>query len=185
MISFVFATYNNTGLSEDVTATIEEDPKTITATFPIETNVTALIPTIEVSGSVTVSPSGSQDFSSAVTYTVTAEDESTVAYTANITVETSDEKQVLSFVFGATDNDALSNDITTTINEADKSISASVPYGTAITSLTPTIEVSALATVSPTGSQDLSSWNTANVTFCEDFSPFLTTDQLPALGCFE
>ncbi len=60
----------------------------ITATLPAGTDATKLVPTITLSPKATVSPATgtAQDFSKAVTYTVTAEDGSTQAYNVAITV---------------------------------------------------------------------------------------------------
>jgi hypothetical protein len=76
------------GLTPAVTGTINETSKTITATVPAGTNRTALVPTITVSANATVSPlSGvATDFTSAVTYTVTAQDGTTQAYTVTVSV---------------------------------------------------------------------------------------------------
>ena len=63
---------------------------TISKTFPCKgTNVSNLIPTITHTG-VSISPASgvSTNFSSPVTYTVTAEDGSTKSYTVNVTVGT-------------------------------------------------------------------------------------------------
>lgn len=80
MISFVFE-----GLSPRVEATITGTA--ITAEVPNGTDLTALVPTIEVAMAATVAPASgvAQDFSSPVTYTVTAEDGTTQEYTATIT----------------------------------------------------------------------------------------------------
>ncbi|MDO5977261.1 BspA family leucine-rich repeat surface protein [Flavivirga jejuensis] len=164
ILSFIFASENNSILSESVTATITESDKTISAIFPNGSDVKSLTPKIEVSELATVSPTGAQDFTTGVTYTVTAEDGSTQAYRASVSVEESTGKQILSFIFTTEANTVLSEAITATIDEAGKSISASVPYGTVITSLTPTIEVSQLATISPIGAQDYTSPVTYTVT---------------------
>ena len=60
----------------------------ITATLPAGTDATKLVPTITLSPKATVSPATgtAQDFSKAVTYTVTAEDGSTQAYNVAVTV---------------------------------------------------------------------------------------------------
>ena len=60
----------------------------IAATVPAGTDITKLVPTITLSDKATVSPASGavQDFSKSVTYTVTAEDGSTQAYTVNVTV---------------------------------------------------------------------------------------------------
>jgi len=63
---------------------------TVAITMPYGTNVTALVPSIALSPGATVSPlSGvAQDFTSSVTYTVTAANASTKPYTVTITVST-------------------------------------------------------------------------------------------------
>jgi outer membrane protein assembly factor BamB len=77
------------GLTPAVAATVDATTKTITATLPVGTDVTKLVPTMAVSPKATVSPASgvAQDFSKTVTYTVTAEDGSTQAYSTTITVE--------------------------------------------------------------------------------------------------
>jgi hypothetical protein len=76
------------GLTPAVTGTINETDKTIAATVPAGTSRTALVPTITVSANATVSPlSGvATDFTSPVTYTVTAHDGTTQAYTVTVSV---------------------------------------------------------------------------------------------------
>jgi len=78
--SFVFE-----GLSPRVEATISGT--SVTAEVPNGTDLTALVPTIEVAMAATVAPASgvAQDFSTPVTYTVTAEDGTTQDYTATIT----------------------------------------------------------------------------------------------------
>ncbi len=80
--SFIFS-----DLDPAVEATISGTD--IAATLPFDTDVTALAPTIAISAEATVSPASgaAQDFSAPVTYTVTAEDESTQAYTVTVTLE--------------------------------------------------------------------------------------------------
>ncbi|GAB3777034.1 hypothetical protein GCM10028818_23540 [Spirosoma horti] len=81
-------TFSLAALSPAVTGNIDATAKTISATVATGTDVTKLVPTITLSDKATVSPATgvAQDFSKAVTYTVTAEDGSTQAYTANVTV---------------------------------------------------------------------------------------------------
>ena len=69
---------------------INESAKTIAVSVPVGTDVTALVPTITVSEKATVSPSSGvkQDFTDPVTYTVTAEDGSTVEYIVTVTIGT-------------------------------------------------------------------------------------------------
>lgn len=89
--SFKFA-----GLTPAVTATINEAGKTIAATLPAGSSVTALIPTIAVSEDASVSPTSgtAQNFTNPVTYTVTAEDGSKQTYTVTVTVEEEEEEIV-------------------------------------------------------------------------------------------
>jgi formylglycine-generating enzyme required for sulfatase activity len=89
--AFSFNADDNTALSSDITGTISGTE--ITATVPYGTDVTGLIVTFTTSGtSVTVdsvaqtSGTTENDFTSAVTYTVTAEDGSTQDYTVTVTV---------------------------------------------------------------------------------------------------
>ena len=87
--SFSFTAAANSALSADVTATISGT--NITATVPLVTNVTALIATFTTTGAAVsvgnttqVSATTANDFSSAVTYTVTAADGSTQDYTVSV-----------------------------------------------------------------------------------------------------
>ncbi|WP_234859276.1 leucine-rich repeat domain-containing protein [Aquimarina aquimarini] len=61
----------------------------------------------------------------------------------------STEKQITTFSFLATDNEALNTDVKTTINLEAKTITAEVPFATDLTALQPTITISAAATVNP------------------------------------
>jgi eukaryotic-like serine/threonine-protein kinase len=76
-------------LSPAVDATIDATSKTISATVPAGTDVTKLVPTITISDKATVSPATgvATDFSKEVSYTVTAEDGSTVIWKVNVTKE--------------------------------------------------------------------------------------------------
>lgn len=69
-----------------VTGTISG--KAIALTVPFGTNVTALVPTIEISPKATISPATgvAQNFTSPVKYTVTAEDGSKAEYTVTLTI---------------------------------------------------------------------------------------------------
>ncbi|HPI88453.1 MAG TPA: lamin tail domain-containing protein [Spirochaetota bacterium] len=86
LTSFSFASLGVTGL-------IDEDADTIAATVPSGTDVTALVATftfngesVSVNGTVQASGTTANNFSSGVTYTVTATDGSTVEYTVTVTV---------------------------------------------------------------------------------------------------
>jgi Domain of unknown function (DUF5018)/IPT/TIG domain/NHL repeat len=74
------------GLSPAVTGVI--DGVNITLIVPLNTNVTALVPTIAISAKATISPATglAQNFTSPVTYTVTAEDGTTQAYSVSAVI---------------------------------------------------------------------------------------------------
>jgi len=75
-------------LSPAVAGVIDNTAKTISATLPAGTDATKLVPTLTTSAKATVSPASgaAQDFTKAVTYTVTAEDGSTQTYSVTVTV---------------------------------------------------------------------------------------------------
>ncbi|PKV51195.1 leucine rich repeat (LRR) protein [Aquimarina sp. MAR_2010_214] len=149
--AFVFTTSLNNALTEDVTAVIDENAYTITVTVPYGTNVTALQPSITLSAQATVAPGNemAQDFTNARNYTVTAQDGSKQAYTVTVIVVSNTEKAITSFVFTASQNNALSADVTATIDETTHTITATVPSGTDMTALKPSITLSSQATVTP------------------------------------
>jgi hypothetical protein len=137
------------GLTPAVTATI--NGTAITATVPYGTSVTALVATftttgasVKVGSTVQVSGTTQNDFTNPVTYTVTAADNSTQNYTVTVTVGSNTAALITSFNF-------TSLSVTGTINNTPNphTVSLTVPYGTNVTGLTPTIAVSPGATVSP------------------------------------
>ncbi|MFA5050886.1 MAG: DUF5018 domain-containing protein [Patescibacteria group bacterium] len=132
--SFDFAAYA-------VVGAINEDTKTIVATLPYGTDVTALVPMITTTGK-TVSPASgaAQDFTDPVAYTVTAEDKSTQTYTVAITVAANPAKAITDFSFKG-----LGAGV---INETNHVITVTVPFGTKVNALTPTIVINGVA-VSP------------------------------------
>ncbi len=71
----------------DVTGHVNEGARTISLRVPFGTDVTDLVPTIVTTGWFVSPASGdAQDFTDPVTYTVFAEDESTVDYVVTVTV---------------------------------------------------------------------------------------------------
>ena len=135
------------GLNPAVNASISGT--TISVAVPMATDITALAPSITVSAKATVSPASgaAQNFSSAVTYTVTAEDGTTQKYTVTVT-KTADPKStakdILTFSFNA-----LSPAVNATIDAAGKTIKATLAAGADATKLVPTITLSPKATISP------------------------------------
>ncbi len=111
---------------------------TVALTVPYGTAVTALTPTIVITGaSVSPASGAAQDFTNPVTYTVTAADGSTKAYTVMVTAAKNTAKDITSFTILGISGTVGANTVTLT-----------VPYGTPVTALTPTI-VHTGASVSP------------------------------------
>lgn len=130
-------------VSPNIEASI--DDKNIVAIMPFGTDVTNLVPVISVSDKATVNPASGEpkDFTQPVSYTVTAEDGSQAVYSATVIVKAkSSEKRILSFRFASLDLNA-------TIDESTKVIKATVPMGTDVSALVPTIIVSSGANIDP------------------------------------
>lgn len=71
----------------DVQATINQTDKTITATLPLGTSLTALTPTVAGENIASYTPQGAQDFSAPVQYTVLSAAGKSVTYTVTLSVE--------------------------------------------------------------------------------------------------
>jgi len=141
-----FTSGNNSSLSSTVTCSISGTA--ISCSVPYGTVVTGLVATfnstgdsIKVGNTVQISGSTANDFANAVTYTVTAEDETTQNYTVTVTVAAASDKSITSFVFKAANNSVLSSDITGTVYQNSHTIGASVPAGTSVTALCPTVTI--------------------------------------------
>ena len=76
------------GITPAVNCTIDAVTKVISGTLPASADLTKLVPTLTLSPKATVTPATGvvQDFSKAVTYTVTAEDGTTQVYSTTMTV---------------------------------------------------------------------------------------------------
>ena len=117
--------------------------------------------TLEYSPSQTASPDAGE--SATVTVTVTAQDGSTVLnYVVTVTRAASSSKAITAFYFA-------SLDVAAAINQTAHTIAATVPYGTAVTSLVPTITHTG-ASVSPASgaAQDFTGQVTYTVTAQDD-----------------
>nr|MBA3457669.1 hypothetical protein [Deltaproteobacteria bacterium] len=167
LTSFVFHDATNVDLSADALATINGN--LIAATVPFGTNVTALVATF-VHGGATVTVGGTvqesgltpNNFTSPVTYTVTAADGGTRAYVITVTVAPSPAKDLTAFAFLDASNTALAADVTATINGT--AIAVTVPFGTDVTALVatftttgPTVTVGGAVQVSGTSANDFAS----------------------------
>ncbi|MFA9464135.1 MAG: DUF5018 domain-containing protein, partial [Velocimicrobium sp.] len=173
--------FNFGGLTPGVAGTINETNKTVSVAVPYGTDVTALVPTILHTGA-SVSPNSNvaQDFTSAVTYTVTAEDGMSQNYSVTVTVAKNPAKAITSFNFGG-----LTPGVAGTINETNKTVSVAVPYGTDVTALVPTI-LHTGASVSPNSNvaQDFTNAVTYTVTaedgMSQNYSVTVTVAKNPA-----
>jgi parallel beta-helix repeat protein len=150
----------------------------ITASVPFGTDL-KLAPSITTSLKATVSPASGtvQDFSKAITYTVTAEDATTQSYTVTVSVGAapkSSAKDITGFAFNG-----LSPAVACAISGT--SITATLPAGTDATKLVPTITTSAKATVSPaTGAAQDFSKDVAYTVTAEDGSTQVYTAKITA-----
>jgi hypothetical protein len=116
-----------------VVGTINETYKTIAVTMPYGTNVTSLVATFTTTGAgvkigsdVQTSGTTSNDFSDPVVYTVAAANASTQDYTITVTLATSSSKEITWFSL---------NNVVGTINQTNRTIAVTLPYGTSVTSL--------------------------------------------------
>tara|TARA_R110000868_G_scaffold14075_9_gene65763 strand:- start:10581 stop:12125 length:1545 start_codon:yes stop_codon:yes gene_type:complete len=155
--SFVFKAIDNDAITLDVTAIINEANKTISATVANGTDIKALMPTLVVSDKAITGPSGAKNFSSPVDYVVSAEDGTSATYSVTVGIALNSTKEIISFAFRKEDNQLYGDDtVTATIDEENKTITATVSYSANAALLIPSIVVSSNASVSPDVSQDFS-----------------------------
>lgn len=135
IVSFDF---QNAILAED--ATIDADAATVSLLAINGADLTNQTAVIELSTGASTSDSYT-DFSSPVTYTVTAEDGTEKVWTVTATVSTilNDEADILTFT--------IPNMIDVGIDYTDTTITVNMPYGTNAAALTPAFTLSAGATV--------------------------------------
>lgn len=124
---------------------IDEAEHMITLTMPNGTDVTALQPVISINGVAVIPASGDyQDFSSPVTYTVTAYDNSIQDYTVTVTIAVDPAgKSITDFYISG------QKEGSTIIDESARTIRVTMPYGTDVTLLTPAIITITGISVSP------------------------------------
>ena len=151
--AFVFRADNNTALTMDINANINETDNRITATVPFGTDISALRPEIAISDKASVSNGTVNDFTEIVKITVTAEDGSTATYDVVISIEPNNANTILSFTFSLTEN-PIAITIVGEIDEENQTITFETPLGTDISSLLPQIQTSTGAGFSPEGRQD-------------------------------
>ena len=168
--------------SPAATGVIDETFHTIAVTVPFGTDVTALTPTITFTGaSVSLASGLTTDFTSPVVYTVTAADSSTQAYVVTVTVAPppSFPKAITAFAFSSPAASGV-------VNETLHTIAVTVPFGTDVTALAPTIAITG-ASVSPLSAapQNFTSPVTYTVTAADaSTQPYVVTVTVagPAIG---
>ncbi|MFA6145924.1 MAG: hypothetical protein WC697_01150, partial [Patescibacteria group bacterium] len=136
------------GLNPKVTGDINKTDYTVTLNVPSGTDLTVLVPTIVTNGKyigenpVIIPASGApQDFTNPVTYTVTAGNGDTQPYVVTVNVTPSSAKAITAFTIP----DQVG---VTTINETDHTVNLTMPFGTDVTALIPTITIAGVS-VSP------------------------------------
>jgi hypothetical protein len=142
------------GLNPEVDGAVDNTNYAINLLVPTGTDLTKLIPTISISDGATISPNTgiAEDFTNPVTYTVTAQDGSTQNYTVTVTTsvpgqtgETQGSSNVInSFVLGG-----LNPQVAGVIDTNGHTVTLTVPVGTDVTNLIPTITISSGATIYP------------------------------------
>jgi hypothetical protein len=163
---------------DGVDGIINADAKTVTVTLPWGTDLANLTPAITFSPDAAVDPAPGepQDFSNGpVPYTVTAEDTTTTAeWIVTVALETpSSEAAITGFTVAGVGGDIGGDTITVT-----------VPWGTNLNSLSPTIIVSDKATVSPESDtpQDFSNGAVAYTVTAQDGDTKATWNVTVELG---
>ena len=146
--AFRFAAASNAGVASDIVAAI--NGTTIVAGVPSGTAVGALVATfsttgtiVRVAGTAQISGTTPNNFSSPVTYQVTAADGTTQSYSVTVVVAPRTAKAITSYQFLSASTPGLGADITATINGT--SIAATVPADTPVTELTATFSTTGMS----------------------------------------
>jgi hypothetical protein len=112
---------------------IDEAAKTITVTVPYGTDLTAMTATATHTGdSISPDPAAAKSYAGPVSYRVSAADGSTQDYTVTVTVMSDTAKAITAF--------SITNPVSAegVIDEAAKTVTVTVPYGTDLTAMTAT-----------------------------------------------
>ena len=131
--SFTFDKARNPRLAQSVSGTINNTARTILVELPSGTNLVGLIASFVTTG-VRVAANGiqqtsgvtSNNFTAPLTYSVTAEDNSTFSYTVTVSIVTS--ASMVSFSIERANNPSLPNSIPFTIDETNHTITGSMLY---------------------------------------------------------
>jgi len=150
---FKFEIADNNNLSEDIYGTIDVENKVINVLFPAHTSLINLTPTISVPQGVIISPSSKvqQDFSKPNVYTLSGEGYITTEYTLYASVKESENADIISFNFLASNNSQLKENIMAVIQ--GKTIKVQISDTADLSALIPSIEIPQGASISPAGDQ--------------------------------
>ncbi|HWR61785.1 MAG TPA: Ig-like domain-containing protein, partial [Clostridia bacterium] len=140
------------GIAQSPDDAIKQDTNEISLTVPYGTDLTKLVAvfkssaysTVRVGSKVQVSGEAPNDFTNPVYYTVTAGNGSTQTYVVTVKRSSSTyEKKMTSFVVD------METDAEGVIDHEKRTVTVTVPYGTDVTALKPTITTSTDTWVSP------------------------------------
>jgi len=127
-------------------ATIDTNTHYVSVTVVYGTDRSSLIPAITVSPGATINPASgvSLNFTNPVAYTVTAENGITQPWVVNVSVaaQPSAQNDILTFTLSQLTLPAV-------IDNSSHTVTGQVIHGTGLTSLTPVITVSPMATINP------------------------------------
>ncbi|MDR3301494.1 MAG: DUF1566 domain-containing protein, partial [Spirochaetaceae bacterium] len=147
--AFCFTQSENISLSEpEAVGSIDQTAGKIVVVAPEGTSLSALIPTVSTSADSDFSPKGVQDFSNPIQYTVQSAATGALRdCEVRVIEQKSDSASIEMFQFLAANNSLnLTEDVSGIITGS--SIALTVPYGTALGALVPTIQYVG-ATISP------------------------------------
>jgi len=132
------------------TIIIGGNENTISIEVPYNTNVTELIPIITVSEDAKITPKSGEvnDFSNEVNYKVIAQNGSERNYTVKVTIAKEMDKSISSFRF-----EKLKSAASGQIDEKNRTITITVPYGTNVTKLVPAITIPDKTEITPKSGQ--------------------------------
>ena len=150
--SFVFPSAMNASLTSDVRGTIDQNTGQVTAEIPRNIAITQLKAEFTISNRATINPdpSSARDYTTDVSYTVTAENGmNTKIYQVTISRLPSTESILSSFVFPSAMNASLASDVTAIINQNIGLVSAQFPKGTDLSRLQAEVTISGGATINP------------------------------------
>lgn len=137
---------------------IDEGTSSISVVMPMGTDLTSLVPRIELTDGAVIKPGSGEatDFTSPVVYLVTAQDGTTSReWTVSVTQVLSQEADILAFSLAGELRSAFSSlDLNTVVIDPEKmTVRVVVPYGTDVTSLVPEIVISSGANIDPSGGE--------------------------------